>query len=264
MPAPALSPRFPLPGAVRVQGADYAPETVLRVLGPYLTDARRERLANVIAQRTFSVLPVLERLHDPGNVNAVVRSAEGLGCGAVALVDLQGDAAEREGTRDEDERVADKRARARVSQGAHKWTEATEHADARAFAAWARGRGYRIAVTALRDDAMPIAMWDFSQPTALVVGAEMEGASDAMIEEADAALLLPIDGFVQSYNVSVAAALALYHARADRLARLGHHGDLTEPERRLLLAHYTARAVPLADPLLRRDAGAQNAQAQKK
>ena len=247
--------RFPLDARVPVGDAVYDAATVRRVLEPYLTDARRERLARVVAGRTVSVLPVLERLHDPGNVNAVVRSAEGLGHAAVALVDLQGDAAAREAQRDretDDALAGDRRARTRVSQGAHKWIEATDHADPRAFAAWAHARGYRIAATALRADARPIAAWDFTVPTALVVGAEHEGVSAAMLEVADATLLLPLDGFVQSYNVSVAAALALYHARADRLARQGYHGDLGADEREILLAHYTARAVPLAEPLLRR------------
>ena len=82
-----------------------------------------------------------------------------------------------------------------------------------------------------------------------MVGNEHAGASDAMLAAADAALLLPLDGFVQSYNVSVAAALALYHARADRLGR-GGHADLGADQRRTLRAHYTARAVPLAAALL--------------
>ena len=107
-------------------------------------------------------------------------------------------------------------------------------------------------VTALRDDAVPIAEWDFSRPTALVVGNEHAGASEAMLDAADAAVVLPLDGFVQSYNVSVAAALALSHARADRLAR-GRHADLGADEQRTLRAHYTARAVPLAEALLRED-----------
>ena len=105
-------------------------------------------------------------------------------------------------------------------------------------------------VTALREDALPISEWDFSAPTALVVGNEHAGASEAMLDAADAAVLLPLDGFVQSYNVSVAAALALSHARADRLARTGRHADLGADAQRVLRAHYTARAVPLAEALL--------------
>lgn len=238
-----------------VGGTSYDVETVLRVLTPYLTERRRTRIEAVVAARTFSVWPVLERVHDPGNVNAVLRSAEGLGHGGAALVDLEGDAAElvdqyREGA-DDAALASERPIRRRQSQGAHKWMHVEAFVSTERFVAEARSRGYRIAVTALREDARPISDLDFSIPTALVFGAERDGASDEMLALADEAVLLPIDGFVQSYNVSVAAALALYHARADRIARLGHHGDLFEAERQLLTAHYTARGVPQAEALLR-------------
>ncbi len=110
-------------------------------------------------------------------------------------------------------------------------------------------------MTALAPDARPLDAWDFSQPTALVVGSERDGASPALLAEADVALVLPLDGFVQSYNVSVAAALALAHARADRAARTGRTGDLSDEEQKTLRAHYLALAVPHAEAFLRRDAG---------
>ncbi|OZC03617.1 TrmH family RNA methyltransferase [Rubricoccus marinus] len=250
--------RFPLPATVTVDGAAYAPEAVLETLAPYVTEARMATIERVIAARTFSVLPVLERVHDPGNVNAVFRSAEGLGYGAAALVDLQGDAGalveQYEDGADDASLASERPIRRRQSQGAHKWLHVETHATAAAFAESARARGYRIAVTALREDAVPIGDLDFSVPTAIVFGAEKDGASGAMLDLADEAVLLPLDGFVQSYNVSVAAALALYHARQDRIARLGAHGDLTPEERQLLTAHYVARGVPLAAPLLRQAA----------
>lgn len=249
---PHRPPFFPLTDTVAVEGEPYAAETVVDVLGPYLSDERRQRIEAVAAERAFGVVPVLEGLVDPGNVNAVLRSAEGLGFGAAHVVGLEGDAArlmeQVQGGEDEPS-VEDRRAARRASQGAHKWVEVRAWEDPAAYVRWVHAQGGKVAVTALRDDALPIAEWDFSQPTALVVGNEHAGASEAMLAAADAALLLPIDGFVQSYNVSVAAALALYHARRDRLAR-GRHADLDAAGRQRLVAHYVARAVPLAAPLL--------------
>ena len=244
-------PFFDLPADVRVGGVAYRAETVLDVLDAYLSDERRARIEAVAAARTFGVVPVLEGLVDPGNVNAVLRSAEGLGFGAAHVVGLEGRAAALAAQVEagDEPSVEDRRAARRSSQGADKWVEVRSWPDAAAYAEHVHGRGGTLVVTALRDDALPIDAWDFSRPTALVVGNEHAGASDAMLDAADAALLLPLDGFVQSYNVSVAAALALAHARADRLAR-GGHADLDAGRRRLLRAHYTARAVPLAAALL--------------
>ena len=243
------APFFPLGDAVPVGGASYPAETVLGVLGPYLSAERRERVAAVVAARAFGVVPVLEGLVDPGNVNAVLRSAEGLGYGAAHLVGLEGEAAALADrvAAGEEPAVADRRAARRASQGAHKWVEVRAWETAKAYVAWAHAQGARVAVTALRADAVPVEAWDFSRPTALVVGSEHAGASAAMLDAADAALLLPLDGFVQSYNVSVAAALALYHARRQRG---GAHADLDAGRQRVLRAHYTARAVPHAAALL--------------
>ena len=246
------APFFPLADGVRVGDAVYPSATVAEVLAPYLSDARRARIEAVVAARAFGVVPVLEGLVDPGNVNAVLRSAEGLGFGAAHVVALDGDAAEhvRQLAHDGEPTAADRRATRRASQGAHKWVEVRAWDRPADYVDWVHQQGGRVAVTALRDDALPVEDWDFTVPTALVVGNEHAGASAAMIEAADAALRLPLDGFVQSYNVSVAAALALAHARADRLRRAGRHADLDPDRQRLLTAHYTARAVPLAEALL--------------
>ena len=48
--------------------------------------------------------------------------------------------------------------------------------------------------------------------------------------------------FVDSYNVSVAAALIMYQARAQRLATLGRHGDLSEHQQDVLLASMLLRS----------------------
>ena len=247
------APFFPLADTVPVGEHRVPLAEVERVLGPYLSAERRARIESIVAARAFGVVPVLEGLVDPGNVNAVLRSAEGLGYGAAHVVALQGQAADWLGTLESghETAAADRRAARRASQGAHKWIEVRSWQDPRAYVAWVHERGGRVAVTALRDDAVPIEEWDFSTPTALVVGNEHAGASEAMIEAADAAVLLPLDGFVQSYNVSVAAALALAHARTDRLRRAGRHADLDDDQRQRLAAHYTARAVPLAEALVR-------------
>lgn len=246
------APFFPLGDTVPVGEHAVPSATIEAVLGPYLSDERRARIEAVVAARAFGVVPVLEGLVDPGNINAVLRSAEGLGFGAAHVVALQGEAASwLDHLAGGDGTVADRRAARRASQGAHKWVEVRSWNDPTEYVDWVHQQGGKVIVTALRDDALPIDEWDFSVPTALVVGNEHAGASDAMIEAADAAVLLPLDGFVQSYNVSVAAAMALSHARSDRLRRTGHHADLGEAERRLLVSHYTARAVPLAEAILR-------------
>ena len=251
--------RFPHPDTLEADGRPVAAADVLRVLDPFLTEARRARVAAAVAARCYDVVPVLEGVHDAGNLAAVMRSSEGLGFGQLWTVALAGDAdvlaqhgAERL-EKEIDQRQQNRRRPARrQSQGADKWLDVRAFDSPAGFARAARDAGYRIACTHLSADAVPIGRLDFTQPTALVLGNEKEGVSDALLAEADQNVLLPIDGFIQSYNVSVAAALALYHARHDRILRQGHHGDLSEAEQHVLSAHFAHRSVTAADAILKR------------
>jgi tRNA (guanosine-2'-O-)-methyltransferase len=227
---------------------------VVEGLAPFVGEERQARIAAVVAARTVSVVPVLERVHDLGNVNAALRSTEGLGYGAAHLVDLQGEAATWAHTLDADAAAVQGgigRAR-RQSQGADKWLDLHVWPDATAACDRLQAQGYRIAATHLAADAVPIADVDFTRPTALVFGNERDGVSDALLDRADLNVVLPIDGFIQSYNISVAVALGLYHARRDRIDRQGFHGDLGEEERAQLTARYYLRSVRAADLILAR------------
>lgn len=245
------------PAPVVIDGEALAPEAVIARLAPYVSEARQARIEAVLDARTYSVVPVLERVHDMGNVNAVMRSAEGLGFAAAHLADLQGDAAEWAAK--QQRRVAAETARLtrgageaqRQSQGADKWLDLHLWPSAEAVADALKDAGYRLVATHLSADAVPFDALDFSEPTAILLGNERDGLSDALLARADVNAVLPIDGFIQSYNISVAAALALYHARQDRARRLGHHGDLNDADRLALRAQYYVRAARHAEALLR-------------
>ena len=252
----AQSFRFPHSSAIEAGGAGYEVSVVLETLASFVSEERKVRIAEVVAARTYSVVPVLEGLHDPGNLHAVLRSAEGLGYGAAFVVAPEGDAAvfveHYRAGQDVPPEELGKRGGGRAAQGAHKWLDLSVWPTADEFVRSARARGYAIVTTHLDVDAVPIADWDFTRPTALVFGNEKEGVSDVLLAHADANVVLPIDGFIQSYNVSVAVALALYHARQDRLARQGFHGDLTKEEQAILTAHFYARSVAAAGQILAR------------
>lgn len=82
---------------------------------------------------------------------------------------------------------------------------------------------------------------DWTLPTAVVFGNEGLGISSEIRSLADHRTVIPMEGFVESFNISVAAALVLYHARCARIAKLGYHGDLTRREQRILQAVYYLR-----------------------
>ena len=114
--------------------------------------------------------------------------------------------------------------------------------------------GYRIIATHV-EHGQPIDDMPFDTPTALVFGNERDGVSDEMLAHADARVVVPMAGFTRSFNISVAAALCLYHIRQARSARFGRHGDLSADETRLLTAVYYVQSVDFSKRVLLRARG---------
>lgn len=115
----------------------------------------------------------------------------------------------------------------RHSRGAEKWLDVQVHDSTEACLDVVKSLGYKVVATHLRADAIAPAAWDWTQPTAVVFGNEKKGVSDRVLEVADACVAIPMDGFVESFNISVAASLVLWEARRvrqDKVQNLGGGG----------------------------------------
>lgn len=226
------STRFPYQEPFEIDGRSFSAAEIVARLAPKIRRERRERIAEVIAARTASIAVVLDDLYDRGNISAVLRTAEALGYLSVHVI--------RKGKKF---READ-----RVTRGADKWLSIRERTSTIDTISGLREQGYRIVATHF-EDAHPIEEMDFSEPTAVIFGNEHAGVSDEALACADARVIVPMSGFTQSFNISVAAALTLYHIARDRRQR-GLAGDLTDDERRILTAEYYLRSVRRAKELL--------------
>lgn len=193
---------------------------VIAVLAPVVTPERLARIDAVIARRTRSVIPVLEDVTDPHNASAVLRSADAFGAQEIHVVPGPNGF----------------RAAHAVSKGTHRWLDVVRHADARSCADHLHARGYTIAIAAMNGAFAPEDL-RARGPVAIVFGNEHSGVSGAMADFADATLTVPMVGFVESLNVSVAAAITLY------VTTRGRQGDLPENEREELRARYLLSTV---------------------
>lgn len=198
---------------------------VLDKIGPLLTEERRNKIDRVVSLRNFDTSVVLEGIYDRGNISAVMRSAEGLGFGSFHVIETQEKFKEAN----------------RVTQGADKWVEVQKWKKTSDCVKQLKDQGYKICVTHLDEKSKPLHEIDFSGKTALVLGNEKNGVSAEIIEAADERIIIPMTGFVQSFNISVAGALSLYHISQDRLKRRGTNASLTEEEQGILRAYYYMR-----------------------
>jgi len=209
-------------------------DLVLQHIGPLLTAERRQKIDRVVAGRNFETAVVLEGIYDRGNISAVMRTAEGLGYANFHVIETQEKFKEAN----------------RVTQGADKWVEVQKWKQTKDCVKALKDQGYRICVTTL-EASKPLAEIDFSGKTALVLGNEKDGVSKEILEAADERMIIPMPGFVQSFNISVAGALCLYHIMQDRIHRRGSNADLTQKEQDILKALYYMRTQDSAEQYLK-------------
>lgn len=202
------------------------PDVVVAALGLTLVDERRARLDAVAAARLSGVVVVLEDLHDPHNGGAVLRSCEAVGIHEIHIIE-----------RNERFRTSGK-----VTQGCDKWLDIVGHTETESCLRGLRQRGYRLcaavpgATTRLED-------LDPMQPTAFLLGNEHAGLSETARAACDVEFAIPLAGFSESLNLSVATAITVYTHCTRRRAALGKGGDLDEAALLNLRARFYARDV---------------------
>ncbi len=199
---------------------------VIEKLGPFVTDNRKKRIQDVVNNRTNNIVPVFDGLYDRGNVSAVLRSAESFGLQTCHIIETQ-------------EKF--KAAKA-VSNGAEKWLDIHKWKNPVDCISNLKANNFQIVSTHL-EASKPISEIDFSKPTAIVFGNEKDGVSKEMLAASDHNIIIPMQGFSQSFNISVAAAISFYHIYQDRIRKLGRHGDLSEAEKKILEAKYFLYSV---------------------
>jgi tRNA (guanosine-2'-O-)-methyltransferase len=204
-----------------------AANVIMAALDPLLTPERRTRIDEVIGARCTAVTAVLDGLVDPHNVSAVLRSADAFGVQLVHVI---------EGTEPF-------LATTRIAQGADRWVDVIKHATSAACVRALRASGHRIFVASMEGAVAPEAL-AHEPRVAIVFGNEHSGVSQELRDLADGTYAIPMCGFVQSLNVSVAAAITLFSAMRGRPGDLDHEAAL------LLRARYVFKSVPQAEAIV--------------
>nr|PZN15156.1 MAG: RNA methyltransferase [Pseudomonadota bacterium] len=216
----AAGPRSPF-------GDRFGVEQVIEVLEPFALPRRCERFREAIAARLDSVTLLLDAPHDPHNGAAILRSADAFGLCEMHVVPRG-------------ERFLIGR---RIAKGSQRWVDVTVHSGPEAAVTALKRRGYSLVATAPNGELLPEELATIPR-VALLLGNEHSGLSEPLLAAADASVRIPMRGFVESLNVSVAAAILL------AFATRGRSGDLSPAEQRFLYARALFRSVPRAADIL--------------
>ncbi|OYT49408.1 tRNA (guanine-N2)-dimethyltransferase [Thermoplasmatales archaeon ex4484_36] len=187
------------------------------------TPERRRRLLEVLEKRQPDLTVVLERLRNPHNISAILRSCDAVGIQYVHIVEESGVIALSRG----------------VSRGSAQWLDISFYDDLLKCFQNLKDQGFKIYVTSVNPRARDFREVDYTCPCAVVVGKELEGVSQEALEEADECIVIPMVGFVQSFNVSVATAIVLYEAYRQReRAGMYSRARLATEEKERILARW--------------------------
>ena len=139
---------------------------------------------------------VLESVEKPGNLGAILRSADASGVTAVIVCDALTDIYNPNVMR--------------ASTGAI-FTVPTICCSSQEAAGWLRANNFRIVTAQLQDSKVYYDM-DFTRATALVFGTEADGLSSFWREISDAKIMIPMMGKMDSLNVATSVAILSYEA----------------------------------------------------
>lgn len=168
-----------------------------------MTERRRARIEQVLKYRQKDLTLVLANIHDPHNVSAIYRSCDAFGVASVHLYYTT---------------CAFPVLSKKTSASARKWVDTVRHDDKASLFAALRASPCQVLATSCTATARPVGEYDFTRPTAIIMGNEHAGVPQELIPHVDGEVYIPMYGMIQSFNVSVAAALMLAEASRQRAA----------------------------------------------
>ena len=174
-------------------------QNIIHYLAGFINGERRERLQQILGERTRHITVVLEDIYQPQNASAVMRTCECLGIQELHVI----------------ENLYEYRLNPAVVQGSSKWIDLIRHNreeqdNSRACIEQLKQRGYRIIAMDPAPGGKTVDQLDIGDKLALCFGSEEPGLSATLTDLADETVRVPIHGFTQSYNLSVSAGISLY------------------------------------------------------
>lgn len=160
-----------------------------------------ERKLEQLQLPSYPLLIVVEAVEKPGNLGAILRTADAAGVDAVIICDPQTDLYNPNVIR--------------ASLGCL-FTVPTVAASSQEVVAWLRQQGIRIFTTGMHTQALPYTAADFTQSSALVFGTESVGLSSFWLAASDQNIVIPMRGHIDSLNVSNACAIITFEAWRQR------------------------------------------------
>jgi len=184
----------------------------------FISENKKGLFEKIIEDRTRHLCVVLENIYQPHNASAVLRSCDLFGVQDIHIIENSNKYT-----------LSDE-----VAMGSSKWLNmkkynSKEENTINCFNEL-REQGYKIVATTPHENDVLLDNLDINQKTALVFGTELNGLTKTAMDNADAFVKIPMYGFTESFNISVSAALSLYHL-TEKMRKSDIDWQLSEEEK---------------------------------
>lgn len=168
------------------------------------TEERVQKIKRIAQQRQQGIV-IIEDVYDPHNAEAVIRSCDGFGIQEVWFIF------------DKQPRFNPRRVGKATSSSANKWLDYRTFESVEECISEAKNQGYEVIATVLDNTSESLYEAKFENPKmAILLGNEKEGLSEKAAGMADRKIIIPMKGFVQSFNLSVTASIFLFELTRQR------------------------------------------------
>lgn len=211
----------------------------IKYLSEFILPERLEVMCNKLDLRTRYLTVVLENIYQPQNTSAVLRTCEAFGVQDIHVI----------------ENGNNYRVDPGVALGTQKWLNIYKNRGTSPVVESIKNlkkNGYRIVATAPDDGGVTLEDFDIEKGKfALLFGTELTGLSEKAMNLADESLYIPMVGFVESFNISVSAAIVLHHLTG-KLRKSTVDWSLQKNEKEEILFEWLMRSIRSSDLIMQR------------
>jgi len=165
-----------------------------------MTPERFEKIKTILNKRQPDLTVVLDNVHKPHNIAAILRS-----CDAVGISNIH--------AKSKNSQIG---LNLKAASGSSHWVNVHVHSDLSELFQSIAKDDCTICVANNSINAIDFRAVDYTSPTAIILGAELDGVSKDSISFANQEIKIPMNGMVESLNVSVANAVILYEIQRQR------------------------------------------------
>ena len=180
-----------------------------------MTPERLARIKQTLNTRQPDLSVLTDQVHKPRNLSAIIRSCDAFGLANMHVV------WPKEGFR----------AFRKTAGGSYNWVTTHTHRSMDEAIESLKGQGNKLYAAQLSDRAIDFREADYTVPCTVIMGNEVDGVSPDAAAQADEHIVIPMMGMVESFNVSVAAAIILAEACEQRRAKGFYDQPRIDPAR---------------------------------